>query len=159
MAGGIEMELTVGTNSYMSLKEADTIVENELLDTSNEYKDWKSLSEENKTKLIVKGTRTVDSIPFRGVKYNISRVGELQWPRLINNELIECPPEIKLALLMQVLRDYKNDNSQEAKLQEMGVKSYSINKASISFGDKNSTKLDNGIYNDIYFGLLRKWVL
>lgn len=153
------MELTVGTNSYMSLEEANTIVENELLDTSNEYKNWNSLNENNKTKLIIKGTRIIDSIPFRGVKYNLSKVGELQWPRLINNELVECPPEVKVALIKQVLRDYTNSSRQETQLQEMGVKSYSINKASISFGDKNSTKLDNGIYNDIYFELLRKWVL
>lgn len=153
------MELKVDINSYMSLEEANTIVENELLDTSNEYKDWNSLSENNKIKLIIKGTRMIDSIPFRGVKYNISRVGELQWPRLINNELIECPLEIKIALIKQVLRDYTNSSRQETQLQEIGVKSYSINKASISFGDKNSTKLDNGIYNDIYFELLRKWVL
>lgn len=153
------MELTVGTNSYMSLEEANTIVENELLDTSNEYKNWNSLNENNKTKLIIKGTRIIDSIPFRGVKYNLSKVGELQWPRLVNNELVECPPEIKVALIRQVLRDYTNSSRQEMQLQEMGVKSYSINKASISFGDKNSTKLDNGIYNDIYFELLKKWVL
>ena len=153
------MMLTVGTNSYMSLEEANTIVENELLDTSNEYTVWNSLSENNKTKLIIKGTRIIDSIPFRGVKYNISKVGELQWPRLINNELIECPPEVKIAIIRQILRDYTNSSKQETQLQEMGVKSYSINKASISFGDKNSTKLDNGIYNDIYFELLRKWVI
>lgn len=153
------MELTVGTNSYMSLEEANTIVENELLDTDSEYITWNSLSENNKKKLIIKGTCIIDSIPFRGVKYNLSRVSNLQWPRLINNEFIECPPEVKVALLKQVLRDYTNKNKQETKLQEMGVKSYSINKASISFGDKNSTKLDSGIYNDIYFELLRKWVL
>lgn len=153
------MELTVGTNSYMSLEEANTIVENELLDTSNEYKNWNSLNENNKIKLIIKGTHIIDSIPFRGVKYNISKVCELQWPRLINNELVECPHEVKVALIRQVLRDYTNSSKQETQLQEMGVKSYSINKASISFSDKNSTKLDNGIYNDIYFELLRKWVL
>ena len=153
------MMLTVGVNSYMSLEEADAIIENELLDSDEEYTLWNSLSDKNKEKLIARGTRTVDVIPFRGVKYNINKVGELQWPRLINNELIECPPEVKVALIRQVLRDYKNSSKQETKLQEMGVKSYSINKASISFGDKNSTKLDNGIYNDIYFELLRKWVL
>ena len=153
------MMLTVGVNSYMSLEEADAIIENELLDSDEEYTLWNSLSDKNKEKLIVRGTRTVDAIPFRGVKYNISKVGELQWPRLINNELIECPPEVKIALIRQVLREYKNSSKQETQLQEMGVKSYSINKASISFGDKNSTKLDNGIYNDIYFELLKKWVL
>lgn len=153
------MELIVDINSYVGLHEADELVENELLDTSDEYIAWNSLSEANKIKLIIRGTRIIDSIPFRGVKYNISRVGELQWPRLINNEFIVCPLEVKLAVLLQALRDYTNSNKQENKLQELGVKSYSINKASITFSDKNNNKLDNGIYNDIYYNILKKWVV
>lgn len=153
------MMLAVGVNSYMSLEEADAIIENELLDSDEEYTVWNSLSDKNKEKLIVRGTHTVDAIPFRGVKYNINKVGELQWPRLINNEFIVCPLEVKLAVLLQALRDYTNSSKQENKLQELGVKSYSINKASITFSDKNNNKLDNGIYNDIYYNILKKWVV
>ena len=152
------MMLTVGVNSYMSLEEADAIIENELLDSDEEYTLWNSLSDENKEKLIVRGTRTVDVIPFRGVKYNISSVKDLQWPRLIDNELIECPDDIKLGLLVQVLRDYKNKSKQETNLLELGVTNYKIKDASISLDPSKVNKLCNGIYNDIFDLYIRKWV-
>ena len=152
------MMLTVGVNSYMSLEEANTIIENELLDSDEEYTLWNSLSDENKEKLIVRGTRTVDVIPFRGVKYNISSVKDLQWPRLIDNELIECPDDIKLSLLVQVLRDYKNKSKQETNLLELGVTNYKIKDASISLDPSKVNKLCNGIYNDIFDLYIRKWV-
>lgn len=151
------MELIVGENSYMSLEEANSIIENELLDSDEEYTTWNSLSDDNKTKLIVKGTRLIDTIPWKGTKYNLI-VGSLQWPRLINNQLVDCPDSIKLGLLQQVLLDYSNKGKQENKLLEMGVKSYSINKASISFSDKNTKKLENGIYIDIFNESFRNWV-
>ena len=152
------MMLTVGVNSYMSLEEANTIIENELLDSDEEYTLWNSLSDENKEKLIVRGTRIVDVIPFRGVKYNISSVKDLQWPRLIDNELIECPDDIKLGLLVQVLRDYKNKSKQETNLLELGVTNYKIKDASISLDPSKMNKLCNGIYNDIFDLYIRKWV-
>ena len=152
------MMLTVGVNSYMSLEEANTIIENELLDSDEEYTLWNSLSDENKEKLIVRGTRTVDVIPFRGVKYNISSVKDLQWPRLIDNELIECPDDIKLGLLVQVLRDYKNKSKQETNLLELGVTNYKIKDASISLDPSKINKLGNGVYNDIFDLYIRKWV-
>ena len=152
------MMLAVGVNSYMSLEEADAIIENELLDSDEEYTLWNSLSDKNKEKLIVRGTRTVDVIPFRGVKYNISSVKDLQWPRLIDNELIECPDDIKLGLLVQVLRDYKNKSKQETNLLELGVTNYKIKDASISLDPSKVNKLCNGIYNDIFDLYIRKWV-
>lgn len=153
------MELTVGENSYMSLEEAEELIGSELLDTDEEYITWVGLIDDNKIKLIVRGTRLVDQLPFLGCKAELNNRQMLHWPRLINNVKVECPSDIKLALLKQVLRDYKTKDKHETKLQEMGVKSYSINKASISFGDKNTTKLENGVYNDIYYELLRKWMV
>lgn len=153
------MGLIVGKNAYMDLNDANTIIENNLLETDEEYTTWSSLSDENKEKLIIRGTRLIDTLPFRGIKYNMREVEALQWPRVINNEKIECPDDIKLGLLKQVLKDYSNKNKQENKLIELGVKSYSINKASISFSDVNTAKTSNGIYNDIFSELLSNWVL
>jgi hypothetical protein len=152
------MELTIGVNSYMDLEEADTLVKNELLATEEEYITWNSLSDEDKAKLIVRGTKLVDQLPFLGNKLNLDDVQGLHWPRLITNIKFECPTDIKVGLIRQVLRSYINKNKQETKLQEMGVKTYSINKASISFGDKNNSKLDNGIYSDIFQEYFRRWV-
>jgi hypothetical protein len=152
------MELTIGVNSYMDLDEANNIIENELLDSDSEYTMWQSLSDDNKKKLIAKGTRIVDQLPFLGYKYNLNDKNGLHWPRLVNDEKIECPLEIKLGLLKQVLRDYSNSGKQETKLLELGVKSYSIKGASITMGDKQVAKLDIGIYNDIFNDCFRKWV-
>lgn len=149
--------IVVGSNSYLSLEEANKIINNEYFDTDDEYKIWSSLSEENKEKLLIKGTRVIDTIPFRGIKVS-GRVESLQFPREIHGEVIDCPYEVKVGLLVQALKTYANNGKQELKLQELGVKSYSINKASITFGDTNNTRMGNGIYNEVY-DIMKKWVL
>lgn len=151
------MELIIGINSYMGLDEANTIINDELFDSDTEYKTWNSLSEENKKKLIVKGTRLVDQLPFIGYKSNLEDLEVLHWPRIINNKEIECPLSIKLGLLKQMLRDFENRDKQETKLQELGVKEYSIKNASIKFSDTNSNKLSNGVYRDIYEECFSRW--
>ena len=141
----------------MTLEEADEIIEDELLSTDAELNIWNNMQENDKKKLIIKGTRIVDQLPFLGYKYNINNSETLHWPRVINNIFTECPRSIKLGLLKQVLRDNINKDKQEIKLQELGVKSYSIKGASISFSDLNYNKLANGIYNDIFEECFRKW--
>lgn len=149
------MSIKIGINSYMSLDEANEIIEEELLSNDSDLIAWKALSDTDKEKLVIIGTRLVDKLPFLGIKYNDKVV--LQWPRVMNNKEVECPRDIKIGLLKQVLRDYSNKNKQETKLQELGVKSYSIKNASISFSDVNSNKLSNGVYKDIYLEYFSKW--
>ena len=149
------MSIEIGINSYMSLDEANEIMEEELLSNDSDLMAWKALSDTDKEKLVIIGTRLVDKLPFLGIKYNDKIV--LQWPRVMDNKEVECPRDIKIGLLKQVLRDYYNKNKQETKLQELGVKSYSIKNASISFSDVNSNKLSNGVYKDIYLEYFSKW--
>ena len=149
------MSIEIGINSYMSLDEANEIMEEELLSNDSDLIAWKALSDTDKEKLVIIGTRLVDKLPFLGIKYSDEIV--LQWPRVMNNKEIECPRDIKIGLLKQVLRDYCNKDKQETKLQELGVKSYSIKNASISFSDVNSNKLSNGVYKDIYLEYFSKW--
>jgi hypothetical protein len=77
---------------------------------------------------------------------------------LIDNELVECPDDIKLGLLVQVLRDYKNKNRQETNLLELGVTNYKIKDASISLDPSKVQKLSNGVYTDIFDLYFSKWV-
>lgn len=149
------MSIEIGINSYMSLDEANEIIEEELLSNDSDLIVWKALSDTDKEKLVIIGTRLVDKLPFLGIKYNDNIV--LQWPRVMNNKEIECPRDIKIGLLKQVLRDYVNKDKQETKLQELGIKSYSIKNASISFSDVNPNKLSNGVYKDIYLEYFSKW--
>lgn len=151
------MELTVGINSYMDIEEADTLLNDELFSDDEELITWKSLSSEDKTKLIIKGTREVEQLPFLGYKINTNSRETLQWPRLLGCEVVECPRDIKLGILRQALRAKINRGSQYNKLMEMGVSNYKIKDASVSFSDTNNKKLSNGIYTDIYYENFKKW--
>lgn len=147
--------IAVGMNAYMDITEADTLIEEHFFSDDDEYKVWNSLSINDKEKIIVKGTKLIDSIPFKGVKFN-RHVDRLEWPRIIKFEKLECPKDVKIALLRQMLKSYSDKNKQETKLQSLGVKSYSIKNASITFKD-NDTALDNGIYIDV-LNSIRKWI-
>lgn len=72
---------------------------------------------------------------------------------------MECPYDVKAAILKQGLRDRINSNKNETKLQELGVRTYSIKNASVTFGDGLSKiKLNNGVYSDIFSEYLDRWV-
>lgn len=151
------MMLTVGENSYMNLEEANAIIENELLDSDEEYNTWNCLSNDSKAKLILRGTRLVDTLPWRGIKYNLSVVGSLQWPRVINNKLIDCPYDIKVGLLLQVIIDYINKGKKETQLMELGVTNYKIKDASITFDSSKVNKVNN-INTDIFNTYFKNWI-
>lgn len=152
------MELTVGVNSYMDLDEAKALLDEELFSDDEELLLWNTLGDDDKTKLIIKGTRLIDKLPFRGVRNTLYKTDVLSWPRIINYELVECPRDVKLGLLRQTLKDKINRSKHESKLIEMGVTSYKVSEASISFGDKNISKLSNGIYTEIYDEYLHGWI-
>lgn len=142
------MILEVGVNSYLTVEEADTLVSNNLDDDSEDSIEWNMLNTDSKEKLLIKGTRLVDKLPYLGVKYNPS--SKLNWPRIINLNKKECPDDVKLGLICQMIKSRRNSSKQELKLQELGVKDYKIKNASITFADKNNTKVDCGIYKSIF---------
>ena len=152
------MKLVVGENSYMTVDEANEIVEDNFFEDDTEYVTWKGLSENDKTKVIYNGTKLIETLPFIGVQY--PGYQNMKWPRLISLRYVECPYDVKVAILNQGLKDKENYNKQETKLQELGVKTYSIKGASISFGDSLSggQKLSNGVYSTVFDTYLSKWV-
>lgn len=154
------MELVVGVNSYMDIEEADSIVLSEYLPDEEEYKLWSSLDNDGKSKLIVRATRVIENLPFIGVK--LTPFG-MSWPRRVWGEDIECPDDIKIALLMNVLQEKKYAGTKEQQLQDLGVSSYKVKDASISFkSSADSVYAGNGkiegIYTNIYNTYLLKWV-
>lgn len=151
------MELVVGVNSYMTVEEADSIVNDVFFDDDDDAKLWTSMTDNNKQKIILAGTRLINRLPFLGQQY--PGFDRLPWPRLINGVYMECPYDVKAAILKQGLRDRINSNKNETKLQELGVRTYSIKNASVTFGDGLSKiKLNNGVYSDIFSEYLDRWV-
>ena len=77
---------------------------------------------------------------------------------MINLNKKECPDDVKLGLICQMLKSRRNSSKQELKLQELGVKDYKIKNASITFADKNNTKVDCGIYKGIFDEYFIKYI-
>ena len=77
---------------------------------------------------------------------------------IINLNKKECPDDVKLGLICQMLKSRRNSSKQELKLQELGVKDYKIKNASITFADKNNTKVDCGIYKSIFNEYFIKYI-
>lgn len=150
------MKFEVDYNTYMTVTEADSIIADEFDSKSEEYILWSQLDNLGKQRLIINGTRLVDKLPYIGIQY--PGTNSLRWPRLISSRYFECPYDIKVGILKQITRETINSYTNEYKLQELGVKSYSIKGASISFTDKEYNKISLGIYKDIYDEYFSKWV-
>lgn len=141
----------------MTVEEADQIIEDVFFDDDAEAVLWNSLSDNDKTKIIYKGTKLIDNLPFLGIQY--PGYESMKWPRLIQFAFVDCPYDVKIAILKQALKDKMNSSKEETKLQELGVKTYSIKNASISFNDNNlQGRLQNGVYDTIFREYLTKWV-
>lgn len=141
----------------MTVEEADSIVNDVFFTDDDDTKLWAEMTDDSKSKVIYAGTKLINRLPFIGVRY--PGLNRMPWPRLTSTGLTECPYDVKVAILKQGLRDRMNSNKNETKLQELGVKSYSIKNASITFGDQLSKlKLTNGVYQDIFSEYLENWV-
>lgn len=148
------MEIIVGQNSYVTVAEADEIIASRFMSISNERKLWNSLSEEDKGILIVTTTEKYDNdnMMYKGTKVAIEQA--LQFPRIINSKMVDCPETIKAGLIMQCIKDLIADNSEEESLKNMGVKSFADGSgARIEFNDSgrsNVMNIDNKIWKHYF---------
>ena len=151
------MIFELGVNTYMTVEEADSIINDEFDSTEEEYVLWNSLDEKGKQRIILKGTRAISGLVWRGLQYHGYQ--QMAWPRLIQYRYVECPYEVKAGILAQALKDSIANTKQETKLQELGVRTYSIKGASISFTDNiNQNKLSNGVFDTVYREYFEKWM-
>lgn len=148
------MDLIVGENSYITIEEANEIVLNNYTYISEEKQVWDSLSEEDKKVVILKATKTINKEIFRGCKYT---TGKLAWPRIIDGVYVECPDDVKDGIIAQAIKSIEVEHSDEYKLKEKGVKSYSVKNASITFSD-NTDRLKSGVFESVYREYLINWV-
>lgn len=150
------MGLVVGQNSYITVAEADEIIASRFMSISNERKLWNSLSEEEGDKSIVIVATTEkydnDNMMYKGTKVDKEQI--LQFPRIIEGNIVECPDEIKIGLIMQCIKDLIADSSEEESLKSMGVKSFADGSGErIEFSDKatsNSLNIDNKIWKQYF---------
>lgn len=145
------MELVVNKNTYFTVEEADALVSSHLLSMSDEAKFWNSLSENDKTVLIITGTEIFEKLHFIGKKKDIDQT--MQFPRLYRDETVEINDGLKFGILKNLIVKYSDQGTKESKLMNQGVKKYSVEGASIEFhskSDRETKILKNGISKEVY---------
>lgn len=150
--------LVLNENSYITLDEANSIM-NELLSTSDAVILWNSLSESDKESIIINATEQYDNDEMHYIGEKVSEDQPLQFPRKIGNKEISCPYKIKKGILLQGIRSVEINNSEEEKLRENGVVSFSDGSgAKIEFSEGYISKYrTTGIYKDIWNNYFRSF--
>lgn len=150
------MALVIGENSFVTLEEAQSIVEDELYSDSSEYTLWESLSDSDKEKICKKGTMAINSLEFIGQRYVWKT--KLKFPRVIDG-IETIPQEIKVAAVVNGLMDKVACSGEQYNLIKNGIKSMSVGPNSVSL-DASKFNGVNGarVYDDAKV-LVRKYLL
>ena len=117
------MELVVGENTYITLEEANELIQ--YLPFNNSCrKIFESLNDDEKTSVIISSTfmYDTDSMEYIGIKKNKEQ--SLQFPRIYKDNEIDCPFYVKLGLLILGLSDISSNDSEEESLRKVGIKSF-----------------------------------
>lgn len=133
--------LTVGTDSYVTVAEADEYISKRYTSNSKDRKRWEELSKEDKEIIIRNACDEIELMPFQGRK--ITREQKLEFPRLpyqYGNPVV--PDIVKYAQIELALwlSDDKTqlEQSQRRDLQAQGVESFSIGDLSESYASGNA---------------------
>ena len=132
------MGITVGTDSYITVADATTILEG-YFDTDN----WTGATTDTQEKALKQATRNIDAQLLKGSKYVESQ--ELEFPRNFTyvEEAGEIPDKVKQSCSLEALAilDERAADSSITALQQAGIKSQSIEGTSVTF-------LDSVVYNN-----------
>ena len=161
------MGIIVGTNSYIDVQEANQLITDYFMSTDPIRVFWESLSNDSdKESLILNSTRKYDrdSMCYKWFKQDVNQ--SLQFPRVdIYKNVIDCPEDIKLGLLVQGIKENMlNKYAEYQELKSQGIKSYKIKDASVEWFDTfqtkdiDTTKLSNGMFSNVYNQYFRDYI-
>lgn len=124
--------LEIGTNSYVTIEEADLYVSTHYRTSDVERETWTELSEEDKQVLLLQASSALEQLPIIGRKS--SRVQSLAFPRW---PMTEVPMAVKHAQIEEAVARGDGQSLQEhaetAGRLRRGVRSFSIGNFSESY--------------------------
>ena len=140
------MSIVVGENSYITIIEADDLLEFEFDVTT-----WEDSTDISKEKALRLATRRVDSLFLQGYKYSVDQL--LKFPRNItredlNDEVGVVPDIVKQAVAIESSYILNNEDNMIENLKKHGVKSQSIQGTSYSL-DQGSMDYNRKKTNDL----------
>lgn len=144
--------LTVGTDSYVTLEEADEIVR--LLSDNSQLKDgWFNLGDSDKECKLRNACYRIESMRFGSFKHSMHQ--SLQFPRGTSDIV---PERVKQAQVLEAMQSLDMAAAKRRELQEQGVKSVSIGNTSESYSDGSSASYGTLTSREAYT-LLKPYLL
>jgi len=172
------MAITVNTDTYISLADADTYVAANYLTTDTKYSTWDGLSDDNKEIYLKRATKKLDRQYLRGIKAVSTQT--LEFPRAIQTDYRRTNyPLINITLdndwvieteVAQMVKDAQVEEAlssatqgatatKRAELQAQGVKSFSLGNLSEDYGNATTTQGTTKLLSIEAQELIRYYVL
>ena len=142
------MSMTIGEDSYVSIIEADLIIEG-IFDN----KEWESLTNEQKTVALINAATKIDNMYLKGTKLSDSQ--EMQFPRDWETAVSE---KVKMAQCYEALEICRYNYSR-AKEQSAGVISRSMESVSVTYSGKEPKKYGGKFLSEDAFNFIRSYLL
>jgi hypothetical protein len=145
-----ELDFTVGTDTYISVTDADNYVEKHYTTNDPFRLAWGSLYDDDKQIYLRNATTTIDSLTLTGKKKDMSQT--LQFPRAYQNNVyyseydedyeyyngyysqIVVPEDVKNAQVEIAIFNTDEQANQRLMLQAQGVTSFSMGDLSENYG-------------------------
>ena len=144
----MSIAIEVNTNSYVSIIEADLIIEG-IFDN----KEWESLTNEQKTVALINSATKLDNMYLKGTK--LSETQEMQFPRDWETDVSE---KIKMAQCYEALEICRY-NYKRAKEQSAGVVSRSMESVSVTYSGKEPRKYGGKLLSEDAFNFIRSYLM
>ena len=130
--------MTVGTDTYITLADAETYILAHVLSTKRTA--WAALSDSDKEILLMEAAQTIDSMPLQGER--LTEAQKMEFPRVKYSNVRELWPSARISYdvpdavkyaQVEIAVDAAGGTSDRIEMQRQGVKSYSISKLSETF--------------------------
>lgn len=139
--------LTFGENSYVTVSEAE-----ELLIGNKFRESFMVLSTEEKEALLIAAAMRVDSLPFRGRKYDPRQA--MEFPR---NKMKSVPFRVKMAQVSEAVCVLDSEAENRRSMAEQGVTSVTLGKVSEGYGGTSGSWDKTGLKSRAAYYFLRPY--
>lgn len=133
------ISLTLGTNTYITLEDAELYFETRL-----NAELWENATDDDKSKALIMATKKINKMNFIGVKKVITQT--LEFPRLYEQKntdnfpynylsIADYPEEIEDAVCEEALAILSFGSSTHQQNKQFGIKSISMGTESVTYDD------------------------
>lgn len=139
--------LTKGTNSYLTVAEATTLLDNTFYSA-----EWAAKSDDDKARSLITATRFINNLPLQG--YRVETDQALAFPRVVHGATqTATPDDVLLAVALEAA-----SNTAANVLNAGDLSSVSIGQVSIGLNTGTSNSLDLGFSNAEALDLLSIYI-